>query len=651
MRACACACALVTVLKVSRFSLCTALAFLGGTLAGLPVALAADAPRPAPPASDTEPPVSVEITDATTLIYAWNNRNFSSGDAATVADDNWGVWYNRLHAQVTRGAFRFGFRLDNAWFYRSPDATSGAIELADRRAPSESTTTLPAFFRQKELELGQELSNRYINWVYPAKLYASYTERAYEFTVGDVYAELGHGMVLSVRKRDELSSDDTVRGLRASGEVHVGSARVRLTALGGSLNPLRMDEGTGRYLGVDASVTHGFLAVTEAGMPRAISTDFAQSGANCATTRTCTYAPDRVAAGELTADLGSVQLASQGSLLLRQAALHPDAVRSANIATVSESATLSTRDGRGGLAVDVAEQTLSYDNAALGMPPGYGVYATGSYDFSPLVLELEARHYRRLFPLYANVNVDSAREFSPVAWSAPPTTEAQYIDTEFGNFATCVSGGRGRADYAVVRGISAFAWAGYWQTFAERTPNERCDTTRELRNDVVDLAAGVELRPGDARSRATVTLGGRLDENAVPHTVLGGPTLRTYYREAYLRYDVVQALGGPFALELHGWHRRRYEPFGLQLPAWWEGEHTTGLDWGQAWAFAFGTEYDTDIPPPTTYFNGSVRYKPSSDSSIGLFVGQRRGALRCVGGVCRVVPGLEGIRLDANVRF
>ncbi|HSU40900.1 MAG TPA: hypothetical protein VLJ38_15075, partial [Polyangiaceae bacterium] len=73
--------------------------------------------------ADDGTPVSVELTEATTLMYAWNNRDFSSGDVTTVTNDNWGVWYNRLHAQVTRGAFRFGLRIDNAWFYRSPDPT------------------------------------------------------------------------------------------------------------------------------------------------------------------------------------------------------------------------------------------------------------------------------------------------------------------------------------------------------------------------------------------------------------------------------------------------------------------------------------------------------------------------------------------------
>jgi hypothetical protein len=601
--------------------------------------------------TDGAPPVSVEITDATTLMYAWNNRNFQSGDATTVTDDNWGVWYNRLHAQVTNGAFRFGFRIDNAWFYRSPDATAGALELVEGRPATPGQTPDPIYFRQKEQEVGAELSNRYINWVYPAKIYASYTERDYDMTVGDVYAELGHGLVLSARKRDELSSDDTVRGVRASGLMRLGDARVRLTALGGSLNPLRMDEGSGRYLGVDSTVTRGFLALTEAGMPRAIGGDFVTRGPDCATTRTCTYAPDRVAAAELSADLGHVTLGTEGSFLLRQAALHPDAVRAASeITTLGQSMTVTTTDGKGALGVQGVEQKLNYDDPALSMPAGYGVYASGSYDLSPLVLLVEGRHYRRIFPLYANINVDSAREFSQVAWSAPPTTEAEYIDTEFNNFATCVSGGRARGDYAITRALTAFGWLGYWQTFGEVAANERCVTARHLRNDVYDLAAGFELRPVDARSRATFTLGARFDDSAEPQPTLDGPTT-LYYREVYLRYDVVQALGGPFALELHGWHRYRHEPLGPQLPPWWEGEHTTGIDYGQAWAFAFGAEYDTDIRPPTTYFNGSVRFKPTSDSSIGLFVGQRRGALRCVGGVCRVVPGLEGVRVDASVRF
>jgi len=599
---------------------------------------------------DAAPP-EVELIEDATLSYAWKNRDFSPNDLSTVVNDNWGVWYNRLHGQVTSGNLRFGVRMDNAWYFTSPDPTAAAIDLTEHRAPAPGQLTPPAYFRLKEQQTGEELSNRYINWIYPAKIFVSYTTPEVEATVGDVYAEFGHGLVLSVRKHDELRSDDTVRGLRASAKAKLGSTRVKLTAVGGGLNPLRIDEGSGRYLGVDSSVTPGFLKVTEAGMPRAIATDFAPRGTNCAQTPTCTYAPDRVLAAQLELDFGHVALDTQVSALFRQAALSPDSVRSAStITTFSESATLTTSDGRGSLSLEGAGQKLARSDELEELPLGYALYASGSYDLSPVVLLVEARHYRRLFPLYANVNVANAREFSQVAWNAPPTTEAPYVDTEFGNFATCVSGGRARADYGLARGITAFGWLGYWQSFSEIQPNDRCDTGSRFRSDVSDLASGFDLRTRDSHSRATVTVGARFDDAAEPLVTSLGPT-RVYYREVYARYDAVAALSGPWALELQGWNRRRHETIGPQLTPWYEGENAAGLDYGAAWAFIFGTEYNTDVAPPTTYFNGSVRYKPTSDSSIGLFVGQRRSALRCVGGVCRVVPGFEGVRLDASVRF
>src|SRR5690348_9225936 len=81
-------------------------------------------------------PTSVELTEATTLLYAWKNRDFAASDYATALNDDWGVWYNRLHAQVTHGSFRFNARLDNAWFFTSPDPTRAAIELTQKRGPS-----------------------------------------------------------------------------------------------------------------------------------------------------------------------------------------------------------------------------------------------------------------------------------------------------------------------------------------------------------------------------------------------------------------------------------------------------------------------------------------------------------------------------------
>jgi hypothetical protein len=391
------------------------------------------------------------------------------------------------------------------------------------------------------------------------------------------------------------------------------------------------------------------LALTEAGMPRAVTTDFVRDPGNCAAFATCSYAPDRVIAGQLTLGLDRVKLGTQGSFLARQAALNNDSVRSADaIATVSQSLELASADGNASFQVEAATQKLGHTNGTRELPAGHAVYASATFALAPVALLVEAKHYRRFFPLLANVNVANAREYAQLAWSAPPTAEASFVDTEFGSSNTCVTGGRARGDVALARGVSVFGWFGYFRTFGE-VPNDRCETAAVYRNDIVDVASGFELRSRDGRSRATITGGARFDDADDQLE----PEVRQSraYRELYTRYDAVRALGGPFTLELQGFHRRRRRPLeGTPVP-WFEGEHTTGLGVGAGLSFAVGVEYDTNLQPPDAYLNGLVRFRPTPDSSVSLFAGQRRSSLRCVGGVCRVVPGFEGVRLDASVRF
>jgi hypothetical protein len=592
-----------------------------------------------------------EITEATTLMYGWDNRDSTPNNVATAVNDDFGVWYNRLNAQASSGGFRFGLRLDNAWYFTSPDVTETALELYEERPDDPGGLSPPDYFRVKVEETGRELSNRYINWIYPAKIYASYAARDFDVTLGDFYAELGHGIVLSVRKRDELASDDTLRGARANAHFRAGDARFGFSLMGGSANPLRIDEGSGRYLGVHESVTPSWLAITEAGMPRAIETDFVPEADECVDYGTCSYAPDRIAAGQFTLDFSQVKLGTQGSLLIRQAALSPDVVRSADrISTLSQSLEVTSSDGAAAVAVEAATQKLWQDDDDPELPAGVAIYGTASLALSKVILLLEGKHYRRLFPLLANTSVARAREFSQVAWNAPPTAEASYIDTEFDNFNVCVSGGRGRGDVELARGISVFGWYGYFESFSETVPNDRCEVSQKTRNRIHDLASGFEFRSRDARARDSLTAGARFDDTDASIETTYGPT-HAFYREFYGRYDFIHPLGGPFALELQGMHRYRRRTLGGPIDPWFEGEHVTGLDFGTAWSFAAGVEYNTDPLPPDWFLNGQVRFRPTPESSIALFAGQRRGSLRCVGGVCRMVPGFEGVRLDASIRF
>ena len=612
----------------------------------------------APPLRALEPvdvfgaPVALDITNSSSLSYNFDNRDTRPNQVATRANDDWGLFYNRINVLANGGAWQVGLRLDNAWFFRSPNATQIALDLVGSRPIAAGGASAPVYFRQKLQEAGAELSNRYINWLYPAKYSVTYSSPALELGLGDGYVAFGRGLVLSLRKLDELASDTTLRGARITARVRGNGVSLRATAVAGSLNPLRIDPASGRYLGVDSSVTPGFVGLTEAGMPRAVSTDFVPDTGNCSSFGTCSYAPDRVFGAQAEVSHKAAKFAVQGSLLERSTPLANDIVRSADrIATGSASFELADLAGHGGAYLEVALQDLRHaDSSTPKLDLGQAVYLSVNVLAGPLSLLFEAKHYRRFFPLLANVSPLRAREFSTLAASAPPTTEALFIDTAFEGFNTCVSGGRLRGDLALSSIASVYAWAGYYQSFAESVANESCRVGKDTRNRIFDSATGIELHSRDRRSKADLSVGSRVDDSDRALLADTGET-HVFYREIYTRHQAALALGGPFAMELQGWHRRRHQTLGGPGVPWSEGDELLGLDYAPRWSVALGFSYDTNPAVPPTYVNGQLGYKLSSDSSVSLFVGQRRGALRCVGGVCRVFPPFEGAALDLTLRF
>jgi hypothetical protein len=597
-------------------------------------------------------PVAFDITESSTLLYNFDNRDTRPNQVPTRANDDWGLFYNRINVLANGGAWQVGLRLDNAWFYRSPNATQIGLDLVNSRPASPGSAAPAVYFRQKVDEAGVELSNRYINWLYPAKYYATYSTPQLELSLGDGYVQFGRGLVLSLRKLDELASDTTLRGARVTGRLKSGSLALRATAIAGTLNPLRIDPASGRYLGVDSSVTPGFVSVLEAGMPRAVSTDFAPNTGNCATFATCSYAPDQIFGGQVELSHRALKFALQGSLLDRSTPLAGDVVRSSKrIATGSASVELADLAGHGAAYVELALQDLRpADSTTPKLDTGEALYLNVAVLEGPLSLNFEGKHYRRFFPLLANVSPLRARELSTLAASAPPTTEALFLDTEFESFNTCVSGGRLRGDLALSDVASVYAWAGYYESFAESAANDSCRVGRDTQNDILDSATGFELHSRDRHSKVDVSVGSRFDDTARALVTDDGNS-HVFYREIYTRHQAALALGGPYSLELQGWHRRRHQTVGGPDAPWSEGDELLGFDYAPHWSAALGFSYDTNPAVPPTYVNGQLGYKLSSDSSVSLFVGQRRGALRCVGGVCRVFPPFEGAALDVTLRF
>jgi hypothetical protein len=65
----------------------------------------------------------------------------------------------------------------------------------------------------------------------------SYTGEQFSFDVGDFYAAIGRGLVLSLRKVDPLGTDTTIRGAQMTAELE----RLTVRAMAGYLNPQNLD--------------------------------------------------------------------------------------------------------------------------------------------------------------------------------------------------------------------------------------------------------------------------------------------------------------------------------------------------------------------------------------------------------------------------
>ncbi|MCA9621236.1 MAG: hypothetical protein KC731_19575 [Myxococcales bacterium] len=315
---------------------------------------------------------------------------------------------------------------------------------------------------------------------------------------------------------------------------------------------------------------------------------------------------------------------------------------------------------------------------------GYAIYANINLTMGPISATLEGKRFHNYLQLGSNVdNVDIAfggREFNIVNYTRPPTAES--IFTNFiGAPTVCTTGGRGRLDASLTDDFRVYGWLGRFVSFSEadvsltnddpNDPNssQTCvpngnnaagiNRAEARRTDTWDIASGGEVDAQQGKTHYKAFIGARVVDRAIPveNPALGDQTA-VFYRENYIRYDFNQYIAGDFSLTAYGWHRRAFEPDQLPQP-WNEGENLLSLNWSPHFAFIFGTEYQTRPGLPPIYFNGSIQYRSKDRSTwygqlfdqATLFVGQRRAALRCVGGVCRVFPAFEGARLELISRF
>ncbi len=588
-------------------------------------------------------PMAVDIVNTAAAVYHFDNRNDDPRYASRYLDDHYGEILDRLDAQISWWRLQLGARIDAALYVGRPAATSADLQqkILDDEVLFEIN------------DARRELHSRYRNTVYPAKLWVTYTQAGIEATAGDFYAQLGRGLVFSVRKMDELAIDTTVRGGRLALEHDFTFLRLKAMAFAGQLNPLRIDSASGRrlhgagsplFLGFPDAESAGNLITDEStldaqGNPRPVR--------NVAEARP-SYVEDTVLGGSLEVGVKGVQLAANGALLRGE------------IGTFSGSIGVPSIAERGDVYVEVAGQPGRTEEGRR-IRSGYAIYAAANARSGPLAVSLEGKHYRRFLPLSASIDVDvlnpgfSAPEYKGLAYNQPPTAEPVYVEP-IGAPNVCATGGRGRVDYRFNRSVSLYAWLGHYVSFTEKA-NEECITDDANRTDTWDVAAGTELHFDDSRSHVRAWAGARQSDEA--------DSERAFYSEGYVRYDIVKHLAGAFSIQAQGNSRRRYRPENFES-SWIEGDNYIALQWSPHLAAIFGHEY-TSVPGCEPgkdrelchLFSGGLQWKSGSKrttlaqivDTAQLFVGQRRGGLRCVSGVCRTFPPFEGARLELVSRF
>ena len=650
-------------------------------------------------------PMTVDVTNTAVVGFHFDNRNDDPRYAARFLDDNYGEWIDRFNLQVTWWRLQLGVRIDAATYFATPSEAD-----ADLQAKIAGDEVL---FETDSIR--RELNTRYLNTYYPAKLWLGYAQPGLDVTVGDFYAQLGRGLIFSVRKLDELAIDTTVRGGKLVADHDFGPLRLGATAFAGQMNPLRVDETSGRRLhGAGSPLFFGFPDRDSISDLEAIEAFTDAQGNTVSTTDRSrpSYLEDTVVGGRVEGGNEDVLLAVNGAMLLRKSYVSefndcfyqrqadeqeapgslvrglcanefPEFTRTNasrlhdTIRTFSGSVNLPSIADHGDLYVEVAGQQLrdghlDRSGEAEEDLSGYAIYTAANARGGPVALSLEGKHYRRFFPLSASIDADpltgagfGAPEFDAVVYNQPPTAEPIYTEP-IGAPNVCVTGGRGRVDYRFNRSASVYAWLGHYVSFSElNDKNYECDTDEALRTNTWDTAAGTELELERGKSHVKAWAGARQSDVAVPYSgFVNGPG-EIFYSEGYVRYDVVKHLVGPFSLQLQGNHRRRYKPENFAR-SWLEGENYTALQWSPHISATFGYEYTSQegCEPGRTeglchYFNGGLQWKSGSGGTVldqifdtvQVFVGQRRGGLRCVSGVCRFFPPLEGARLELVSRF
>jgi hypothetical protein len=634
-------------------------------------------------------PLTTEITEVSIVAQRFDSREvdpITEGGA-------WGQWINRLNAKLDWNHFEVGMRLDSAvyWNTLTQQLMDSTGNCKNPTEPIPSAAVPPILCKNDQANIARDDLSRYQNSLYLAKVWGSYKQKGLEIIVGDAYVQFARGLVLSMRKLDDLGLDTTVRGFKAA----VVRGPFAVTVVGGLANPARVDEASGQALFNEKSIPNTnpafqnrgpqpifgldqiFGAEVQAGRDSPVVLTTSMSYVNrCAPnsyTGPNTVAPGRVTNPDvLSSWFGYCDDTSTSTWLGPLGSEATGFDRDArHVTTVAQSVEFPKMGKFGSLyVVGSIQQRDGYDAAQdpQDFDQGTALYAAYTGSYKKVDGTLEFKDYRNFYPTAASVNAQQVSALSNIAYSAVPTIESITQDNMLGNFNVCVDGLRARVDWRVNDALLVYGQGIF--SISKGEQNQTCDRHGNLPSAtasevdyVADGLLGEQYEFEGKRSHLYATVGARQDSLGA---AVGGAT--TFIQQFEVTYNFSKTIAKKVAIEFLGRHRVRYENgdntgANGQAEYWVEGENYTGLSIAPKWIFTQGIEYTTRDLPANTTFAGITgypawlflsvggTYKFTKDSNIRVFVGQQRGGLKCISGVCRIFPAFEGARAELTLRF
>lgn len=520
---------------------------------------------------------------------------------------------------VTESLFLdFHTRLDDPALAKDPE---NVFDLRNRLNLRLRAGWLSAGLRLDAAWFPDPPSGQYQNDLRIEELFLTARKGGYTLTVGDDYVALGRGMALALRKVDEVGYDVTLRG------AHAGFRSSKFAA--------RVDAGVTNVVNVDS--------VEEKRVPD--PHDLVVSGrVEYSPTSKLRFAVHGVDIERRHSPL-SEALVQPFDVLARDD-LEPSAIsgdrfiRSWIVGGSFEALSLAERVS---LYAEFDYLTNRSSREALtgtvdSVRHGYALYGSASVYAGPVTLLVEAKHYNQ-FELASTLHprtAQSAGITTSFPYNAPPTLEraGQRIANN-----TDVSGAHIRLDYRFPASKGGHRQNVFISLAGFLDAPEQEHTT-------VHGYAGWDYKHSRGH-RVQLQAGTRLEQAPTGSDV----GLRMMHLDA----DAFVLLGARHDLQIHWSHEfhDKNPKATLTRDRFVEGTAYVTWDFTPHWAFTGQLDYLTsDERQGSPVFPGAwVMYRFSQSSFVRVFGGRSKGGLKCSGGICRIFPDFEGVKLEATVRF